>query len=417
MKRLVFQSFPNNEIRIGIDDLPYPKERGGDLSQERGAESRARELEVRNQKWLSDNKVFQYRDANGTLWRGRYDENGNYDIEQYKPNLVITSEIQQTPETDGKLRDAVSRAVLPTRFTRQARHRILEGAAIVERRCVGHHRGVFVTFTLPGSTEASYSALSRGSGYVTNRILQCIRRSEWVESWFYVWELQKRGALHLHLFIEFKTEEQWLSLCTPLATTWFAALESVGMASGVCMFEHGDGNKCTASKYWRFDYQLTRKSVGGYISKYVSKEADKGKMGVGEAGVRLYYPRRWHGMSRNLCQQIDRERKTVCVEGVRDVDAFAIIACLEEMAISCDPVLAYEYKAEIGRSKYRDGSFGSSYRQIKWFKPETVQDVELAMRTLFLRLTSDIRKTRVTFKGFALDYGGEPIPLESPASY
>lgn len=416
MKRLVFQSFPNNEIRVGLDDLPYPKERGGDLSAEKKSQSRARELEVCNERWLSDNRVFQYRDAQGTLWRGRYDEYGDYDIERYKPELVITSEIQQASETDSKLRRDISRAVLPTRFTRQARHRILEGAAIIERRCLGHRRGVFVTATLPGSTDAAYSALSRGSGYITNRLLQCIRRSEWVESWFYVWELQKRGALHLHLFIEFKSEEKWLSLCEPLATAWYSALEAIGLESRCCMFEHGDGNKCTTSEYWRFDYQIARKSVGGYISKYVSKEADQGQVERNQGGVRLYYPRRWHGMSRNLCQQINQERKTVCVEGVRDVDAFAIIACLEEMATSCDPVLAYEYKAEIGRSKFRDGCFGSSYRQIKWFSPETVQDVELAMRTLFLRLTSDIRKTRVTFKGFALDYGGQPIPLETPTS-
>jgi len=381
------------------------------LSREKKLEQQGREHQIRVDEWLRDNNVHQYRTADGTLWRGKHNDEGRYEINPYQSELVITSDFQQTPAKDSKLRRDISKPVAPTRFTRQARHRILEGAACIERRVLGSVRGVFVTFTVPGSTQASYDAISRGSGYVTNRLLQCIRYHQRTETWFYVWELQKRGALHMHLFLELKPDANWLSMCTPLADAWYSALRDVGDAAGCCMFEHAEGNKCTASRYWRFDYQIARKSVGGYISKYVSKTADKGQVAQGEGGVRMYYPRRWHGMSRNLCQQINEERKVICVEGVREEDAIAAIACLEDMASSLDPVLSHGYDVEIGRNKFRDGSFGHSYRELRWFRSTDFPESELVMRTLFIRLISEMRKTRVTFKGFALDYGGMPVPL------
>lgn len=411
MERLVFQSFPNNEIRIGWDTLPYPKKRGGDLSREKRLEAAGRIHDEAIDKWKRDNNVVQFRDASGTLWRGTYNEVGEYSVSPYREGLVITSEVQDSlKESEASGRD-YSRPVQPTRFTRNARHRLLEGGALCEDRSLEDSRNVFVTFTLPGSTESAYSALSRYSGFVTNRVLQGIRDDSRVENWFYVWEVQKRGALHLHLCIRFRTQDDWLCLADILYDRWYSALEDVGQREGICLFEHSDGGKCTARRFWRYDYQLVRKSVGGYLSKYVSKGCEKGTTPEPTKAVQRYYPRRWWGMSRNLTQQINEKRKVVCAEGLRKADIRCALNLLEEVASSLGSVLTHEYEAEIGRSRYRDGSFGRTYRIIHWYPKEDFADIELCLRTEFLSIIASMQKTRVTFKGFALDYGGERLPL------
>lgn len=116
-------------------------------------------------------------------------------------------------------------------------------------------------------------------------------------------------------------------------------------------------------------------------------------------------------MSRNLTQEINRQRKTVCAEGVRREDIDCALECLNELAASLGAVLTREYEAEIGRSKYRDGSLGRTYRKIRWYPEAEFADIELCLRTEFLSLIASMQKVRVTYKGFALDYGGERLPL------
>lgn len=411
MKRLVFQSYPNNEIRVGLDDLPYPKGKGGDLSRQREAERAGKEHDVQRAKWLSDNKIFEYRDSYGTLYRTK-ECDGQFVCNGVRSNLVITSELQERLDSTSTPRNTdYSKPVGVTRFTRNGRHRLLEAGEICEERRRAGSTGVFVTFTLPGSTFAAYDALSRYSGYIANRICQCIRDYKYSESYFWVWERQKRGALHLHLFIGLQPGTPWDCYRDALRSCWYASLSQVGQSAGVDMFRHKDGLYSTVARYWRYDYQEVRKGVGNYLSKYVSKEAESGfseRPSREDVGL---YPRRWWYMSRNLTQEINKRRKTLCVEGVRVEDAELVLQCMHAMGEELSPVLAHEYNAEIGRSKYRDGSFGTSYRSIKWYPSEEFADIELVLRTHFLSLVADIRKTRITYKGFALDYGGEKLPI------
>lgn len=411
MKRLVFQSFANNEIRIGIDDLPYPKERGGDLAAQKEAERRAMAHEVRVEEWCRDNNVIQWRDSYGTLFRSKNDS-GQYTCTPVRAELVITSKVQEPSHNKrSSLSEILSKPVGFTRFTRNARHRLLEGGAITEEKRRGGATGVFVTFTLPGSHRPAYDVFARCSGYVANLLCQCIRDHQWAEDYFWVYERQKRGALHLHLFIGLKPGVEWDCYKQPLYNVWYAALDRISVEGGVDLFRHSDGDYCTVSQYWRYDYQVVRKSIAGYLSKYVSKDAQGGFSEEPQEHDARVFPRRWWYMSRGLTRQINERRKTVCIEGLREVDAECAIELLEEMAFSLEPVLDHEYSAEIGKTEYRDGCFGTTSRHIFWFKTEDFADIELCLRTQFLSLIASMQKTRVTWKGFGLDYGGERLPI------
>jgi len=411
MHRLVFQSFPNNEVRVGWDILPYPKKVGGDLSREKERERAGRHLDSSIDKWKKENEITQFRDAEGVLWRGAYGEDGEYSVSPISGKLVIPSEVQALKQSIPASGRDYSRAVAHTVFTRNARHRLLEAGALSEDASPTDSRSVFVTFTLPGSTDSAYSAISRYSGFLTNRVLQGVRDDSRAESWFYVWEVQKRGALHLHLCIRFYSQDEWLCLADVLYERWYSALEAIGEREGTCLFTHASGDKCTIRSLWRYDYQLVRKSVGGYLSKYVSKDATKGTTPEPTKQGQMYYPRRWWGMSRNLTQEINRRRKTICVEGISESDARAALNVMEEMALELQPVLEHQYNADIGRVPWRDGAFGHTFRRLYWYQKQDFADIELCLRTQFLSIIASMQKTRLTFKGFALDYGGVPLPI------
>lgn len=410
MYRVILQSFPNNEVRFGIDELPYPQRRGGDLSDQKEKERKGKQLDEERERWERDNNVIQWRDSNGNLWRSTR-EGDNYRCDRVRENLVITSEVQDAskgvPVPSGR---DYSKPVGFTRFTRNGRHRLLEAGSICEEKRGRGFTGVFVTFTLPGSTWDAYSALSRYSGYIANRVCQCIRDYKWAESYFWVYERQKRGALHLHLFILLKPGQHWGCYREPLRNAWYSALEDVGESSSTDMFRHKDGLWSTPRNFWRYDYQETRKSVAGYLSKYVSKQAESGFSEDGKEGDAGLYPRRWWYMSRDLTKEINERRKTVCAEGVSLAEANDIISCMDAMASSLEPVLSHEYEVDIGRTSTHPRGFGRSYRRLYWFNSQDFADIELSLRSLFLSVIASMQKTRITFKGFALNYGGERIP-------
>ena len=88
-------------------------------------------------------------------------------------------------------------------FTAKSGQKLRECGAIVDILCGGDlSRTRVITLTLPSSGEDSYKAISNYSGEITNRLLELIRRNENESTkfyYFFVWEHQKRGALHLHL--------------------------------------------------------------------------------------------------------------------------------------------------------------------------------------------------------------------------
>lgn len=417
MFRLVYQSYANNEVRIGWDDLPYPRKSGGDLTAQKELHRQARQLDTQRNQYLRDNKLMEYRDKDGTLYQGNARE--GYARPLHDRGLVISSEVQ---ESDSKLlsqsREDPTRPVKPTRFGRNARHRLLEAGALCEIERSNGHEGCFVTFTLPGSTQWAYAQLSKWSGIIVNRILQVLRDYQWQETYFYVWELQKRGALHLHLFVQVPQGEDPFRLEHPLKAAWYSALGAIPSDDSHCMFRHRDGNYCTASGYWRYDYQLVAKGVANYLSKYVSKEAGSNLDEHLASGVRAYYPRRWWGMSRSLTQRVTASRKVVIVDGLTKKDCMDALDSMMALLHGCNPVMTYEYTANIGRKPRCPSGFGVSYRTIAYFDPGELQLIEVALRTHMLCVSERLqRKGRITTKGFARSYGGEALDIVQASCY
>jgi len=161
-----------------------------------------------------------------------------------------------------------------TTFTRYARQFIREVGAIFDTK--NRSRTVFVTGTLPGSTNDAIAALSAYSGWLVQAVTNWFRDRFHGSTYFGVWEYQRRGALHLHACIHCPSEEAAVRLRQNWKRKWIELLDSVSKRSGVDLYGRADGSTWAQNRWiCRTDAQQVEKSVGAYLGKYLSKGSVK----------------------------------------------------------------------------------------------------------------------------------------------
>lgn len=197
----------------------------------------------------------------------------------------------------------------PRTFTKRASDKILEAGGVLDKISSNNYSNM-LTLTLPGSGYRAYKALADSSSYIMNRLLQVIRNAQKylpenhpAIHFFYVWEFQKRGALHLHFCISWlvdrKRREQ---LCLKLKDKWFELLKEVGEKLDVDLFaKHGMGTWVNNPEIWQWDCQPIKKSVAAYFAKYCSKNKE---IATEQNKAKLFYPARFWGSSYSIKQWI-----------------------------------------------------------------------------------------------------------------
>jgi len=191
----------------------------------------------------------------------------------------------------------------PKSFTKFSGQRLRESGAAISIVCGDQMRFANeVTLTLPANTQEAFTALAAYSAYAINRLFQPIRRRYGeMCHWFFVWEYQKRGALHLHICIYHPDEMEGLSICSQLIEQWHKVLEDISELANTCMFTNKRYDRCTIRTNHQHHTSQIKKDVGAYFSKYAGKEESKN-----EWYVRKYPVARFWGSSRSL-KKIVRE--------------------------------------------------------------------------------------------------------------
>lgn len=165
------------------------------------------------------------------------------------------------------------------RFTLNAKQKILECGAVVDKY-VGNTNSYELTLTIPGSGFSVYRAVSAWSGYIVNRLTQIIRRAEAKGvpvHWFFVWEHQKRGALHMHWCIGVVDNPKAANLLAlEIRAKWFALLEELSVKMSMDLFKKRgfSGTWRHSPEKWQYSISRIRKSVAAYFSKYLGKTYD-----------------------------------------------------------------------------------------------------------------------------------------------
>lgn len=325
MKSFVLQKSANNEIRIGWQDLPRPKRKGGDSAREVVQEYYSKQVA------LTETEVVKVGDrgylidrVNGCSVLTR-DEAECHESMVSRALDIIDDFQHRKKEGKNDYKPGWGYSPKATKFGAYARHTILEAGAIASRGVGCDGRGVEVTLTIPSTTDSSFRAISLWSGYIVNRLLQVIRRNKQNIEWFYVWELQKRGALHLHMALSGVCQRTLLSTGRKVRETWYRLLGEIGVKQGTDLFLSGKGYRRNTYEDFLKGNRVAeiRKSLAAYFAKYVSKNAG-GKTKEGE--VKGYPPSRWWGISRSLLRKVKEERLNVRITCVSERELTGLLA-------------------------------------------------------------------------------------------
>ena len=279
MYRIVAQSFPNNEIRVVWSSLPNPRAI---------AESCAPDIVQ------SENSPSEECDQFLT------EENPSLPL-----SLAPNSKTQRSPAGFGRLPDKRSH------FGLNAKRCLIRRGAAMECEAPPEEC-LFLTGTLPGSTEDSFRAIAEWSSYIVHRL------KAWISTYapgkldFYCWEYQKRGALHLHYCVWIPSESGRSLILSKFRQWWIDVLHKVGEFTNVDLFRK-DSLKSHLSNLdkVRAIAEVCRKSPARYLAKYLSKSAEPKR-----GNARLFCPARFWGTSRPLKALCDSLTVTIeIVEG------------------------------------------------------------------------------------------------------
>jgi hypothetical protein len=211
----------------------------------------------------------------------------------------------------------------PKRYTNRSGQKVREVGAMMDNSCwLTTEQASCTTLTLPANTPESFDVLARYSGYIINRLFQIIRRQHPVEpKWFFVWEFQKRGALHLHIahYAEDPTDSQLTGAL--LIDQWHKILIDVSQLSQCCLFTAREGDRCTVRQFHQHHTQPMYKSCGAYFSKYASKSENSKEGSYISFFSKKYPPSRFWGSSmalKRMCRENSYEEILAIGEGIEE---------------------------------------------------------------------------------------------------
>lgn len=227
-----------------------------------------------------DRRNFAKKNVKKFLHQMAVDENiaktaeNNHDLYRYR---IESAPLDIIKKFQRKQSPPKSKLNTPKSFTRASGQKLRECGAAMDIACNSDTRFCHeVTLTLPANTTEAFRALASQSGYVINRLFQPIRRDYGnMCLWFFVWEYQKRGALHLHIAIYHPDEAEGLWISAKLIEQWHKILCDLSVRCDTDMFLSKSKNVCTIRSNHQHHCAPIQKAVGAYFSKYAGKSESK----------------------------------------------------------------------------------------------------------------------------------------------
>lgn len=230
----------------------------------------------------------------------------------------------------------------PTVFGLNAKRSLIRSGGALEKTAPTEET-LFLTGTLPGSTEDSFRAIACYSAYIVNSLKAWIANYVPQKLDFYCWEYQKRGALHLHYAVWVPSDESRNHIIAAFHGWWVQILHRVGDMASVDMFRKNETHTwLTDTSKVRAVAEVCRKSVARYLAKYLSKSASPTR-----GSARAFSPSRWWGVSRPLKALTD-SMTSVCE--VIESGYHAVRGVWEKIKQICDSSesVSHSYRHKVG---------------------------------------------------------------------
>lgn len=245
-----------------------------------------------------------------------------------------------------------------TKFGTNGRRTILRSGGCFSACKVPSREVMFLTGTLPGGTFEAKLAIAAHSSWVVHQLKEWLKQFV-VSAWsLYVWELQKRGALHIHYAVWVPDAGSRIRIWARFKGWWFDLMTRLSQRAGVDVFERagGRGTWANSPDVVQADVQVCRKCPSAYISKYVSKGKSKSHADVGPGDVGEPWPVQWWGVSRPLQAKM---RELSFVTEVTDLNRRQVEDVRERLERLLDT--SYYRKHEVS-PELREGALGPCYQ-------------------------------------------------------
>lgn len=251
-------------------------------------------------------------------------------------SLVPNSKIERSYAGYGTL------PAKPTCFGLNAKRSLIRAGGALEKTAPPEET-LFLTGTLPGSTEDSFRTIAAYSGYIINSLKAWISNYAAKKLDFYCWELQKRGALHLHYAVHIPDDASRARIIESFHGWWVQILHRIGDMGNVDMFRKNSSHTWLSdTSKVRATAEICRKSVARYLAKYLSKSASPTR-----GSARAFTPSRWWGVSRPLKALTD-SMTSVCE--VVEAGYHAVCGVWEKIKHICDSSesVSHSYRHKVG---------------------------------------------------------------------
>lgn len=238
-------------------------------------------------------------------------------------------------------------------FTLAAKRKILRSAGALDRLDPAPAHKLFLTGTLPGGTPAALAAIALCAPKIVHLFRKWVAyKFPPIEHYFYCWELQKRGALHLHYCLYCPDANIRSEIIGTFRQWWHDALCKFSDELGVDMFERaGGGSWRGRPDKIRAEAQEVYSSVGSYIAKYCSKSAGKA---FGD-----YCPPRWSSVSRPLGALLLKYTEEIYMDYDSYTDAASSFVSAREELTSPE-ALTYTYSHRVGAGRSHIAFYGKN---------------------------------------------------------
>ena len=233
-------------------------------------------------------------------------------------------------------------------YTQNARRRILRAGGAIDSVVSDPSDCLFLTGTLPGSSEDAKRAIAEWSAYAINLVQAWLSLRIKNKLLIYAWEFQKRGALHLHLTVVCEDPSVKDYILRKWKSQWTRVIDAISEKSGIDCWERYDGYSYANGRkdILQTDAQVCRSSAAAYLSKYMSKR----NLQPEQKYEWRHHPSRYWGISRPLCLLIDSLTERESVEVETESEAQALYEDLLSIASSSEGK-TYTYRHEVSQSQ------------------------------------------------------------------
>lgn len=322
MYRIITHSYPNNEIRTVFSAIPNPRR-------------------------------FDYDDPLESSDSGLSRNSDCALVSEYSTAVVcsLNASVKKTPDSLSLVPNSKTQRyttgygtlpVKPTKFGLNSKRTILRSGGALEQSSIPEEC-LFLTGTLPGSTQDSFRAIAAYSAYLVNGL------KAWISNYipnkldFYVWEYQRRGALHLHYCVHAPDVASRQFILDNFKSWWIGILHKIGEKSSCDLFRRDENySHLSDESKVRAVAEVCRKSPARYLAKYLTKSIQPKK-----GNARFFTPSRWFGVSRPL------NALTKSLTKISEIivgSYHAVVLKLEDVKYVCDSSesVTHRYKHSYG---------------------------------------------------------------------